>query len=82
MLVYIQIYTGIYIRVSSGDHNLGTSYAKKLKFGMLSIALDKEGFQPKNIYYFQQQTSGFKLAQKFREKGLLPPDITGRSFIG
>ena len=26
--------------------------------------------------------SGFKLAQKFREKWLLPPDKTGRSFIG
>ena len=27
-------------------------------------------------------TAGFKLAQKFREKWLLPQDKTGRSFIG
>ena len=29
-----------------------------------------------------QVTSGFKLAQKFREKSLLPPGKIGRSFIG
>ena len=37
------------------------------------------------IYHHRDKTiqlAGFKLAQKFREKWLLPQDKTGRSFIG
>ena len=33
--VYIQIYIDIYIHVSLGNHNLGTFYARMLKFGLL-----------------------------------------------
>ena len=34
-MVYIQIYIDIYIGFSPRVHNLGTFYARKLKFGML-----------------------------------------------
>ena len=33
--VYIQIFIDIYIGISLGGHNLGTFYARKLKFDML-----------------------------------------------
>ena len=31
----MQIYIDIYIRISLGGYNLGTFYARKLKFGLL-----------------------------------------------
>ena len=35
-----------------------------------------------NVNVASKYSAGVKLAQKFREKCLLPPDKTGRSFIG
>ena len=34
-LTNIQIYIDIYVRVSIGGNNMGTFYARKLKFGMV-----------------------------------------------
>ena len=39
-------------------------------------------FRENVIGYMISSLTGIKLAQKFREKWLLPPDKTGRSFIG
>ena len=52
--VYIQIYIDIYMHVSLGSHNLGTFYARKLKFGLLLT-------QPKTYNYMLELFLGHAL---------------------